>query len=544
MRWTRREAITRTAGALVGGVLPRSTDVVLAQSGDAKGFVIGQSDAATVGIDVLNEGGNAVDAVAAAALTAGVAALAACGIGGYGGHMTIARARGNVTAIDFNSAAPLAARADMFPLGADGTVKGEANTYGWLAAGVPGTLAGIQLAIDRYGTKPFRTLVQPAIRVARDGFTLREGQINTLRTATPHLLKDPASVKLLLKDGAPPQAGTLYRNPELAAMLEALAAAGSVTPFYRGDIARTIAAAFRKNGGLVTEKDLNDYRAREVTPLEFEWRGYSIRTAPLTAGGATMLEALGILRALGWERLEAESTRDLHVRLEALRIAWDDRLRLFGDPQHVDVPVRRLLSPSYAQERAAQVDQAVRTGSRVAVAATGGSGGGTVHLSAGDREGNVVALTLTHGNPYGARVTVDGLGLILGHGMARFDPRPGRPNSPGPGKRPLHNMCPTVVLKNDLPVLALGGAGFRMIPNAVFEVLARCVGRDAPLERAVAAPRIGTDGGTAVTLDAAASETDAAFLEKLGYTVTRAPVAIVSAVAVDQAARITRGASR
>jgi gamma-glutamyltranspeptidase / glutathione hydrolase len=282
------------------------------------------------------------------------------------------------------------------------------------------------------------------------------------------LLKDPASARLLLKDGEPPLPGTPYRNPDLAAMLETLADAGSVAPFYRGAIARAIAAAFRKNGGLVTEKDLNDYRAHEVTPLEFSWRGYSIRTAPLTAGGATVLQALAILRALGWERLEAESARDLHARLEALRIAWDDRLRLFGDREHVDVPLRRLLSTAYAEERAAQVDKAVRDGTRVAVESSGGSDGGTVHLSAGDRDGNVVALTLTHGNPFGARVTVDGLGLILGNGMARFDPRPGRANSPSPGKRPLHNMCPTVVLKDDVPVLALGGAGFRMIPNAVF----------------------------------------------------------------------------
>ena len=544
MPWTRRDVIRLANSALLGGVLSRTKVVALTQSANARGFVIGQPDAARVGIDVLTEGGNAIDAAVAAALAAGTVALGACGIGGYGGHMMIARPRGKVTAIDFNSAAPLAARADMFTLDANGAVKDEANTYGWLAAGVPGTLAGLQLAIDRYGTRPFRTLVQPAIRLAREGFPLRQGQVNIIKTASPQLQKDPASARLLLKDGEPPQPGTTYHNPDLAAMLETLADAGSVAPFYRGAIARAIAAAFRKNGGLVTEKDLSEYRAREVTPLEFSWHGYSVRTAPLTAGGATVVQALAILRALGWERLEAESTRDLHVRLEALRIAWDDRLRLLGDPQHVDVPLRRLLSTPYAEERAAQVDNAVRNGTRVAVESSGGADGGTVHLSAGDRDGNVVALTLTHGNPFGARVTVDGLGLILGHGMARFDPRPGRPNSPGPGKRPLHNMCPTVVLKKDVPVLALGGAGFRMIPNAVFEVLARCVGRDAPLEQAIAAPRVGTDGGTAITLDAAGSATDAAFLEKLGYTVTRAPVATVSAVAVERTTRNTRGASR
>jgi gamma-glutamyltranspeptidase/glutathione hydrolase len=398
MTWTRRDVIKLTNSALLGGALSRVKVIALTQSPDGKGFVIGQPDAARVGTDFLNEGGNAIDAAVAAALAAGTVAPAACGIGGYGGHMMIAR-RGKVTAIDFNSAAPLAARADMFSLDANAAVKGEANLYGWLAAGVPGTLAGLQLAIDRYGTRPFRTLVQPAIRFAREGFPLREGQVNTIKTASLQLRKDPASARLLLKDGEPPQPGTTYRNLDLAAMLETLADAGSVAPFYRGAIARAIAAAFRKNGGLVTEKDLNDYRAHEVEPLEFSWRGYSVRTAPLTAGGATVLQALAMLRALGWERLEAESARDLHVRLEALRIAWDDRLRLFGDPQHVDVPLRRLLSTAYAEERAAQVDNAVRNGKRVAVESSGGSGGGTVHLSASDRDGNMVALTLTHGNP-------------------------------------------------------------------------------------------------------------------------------------------------
>ena len=540
--YSRRELLRLTGGAIVGAAVKPTTVVNGHQTGNGQPFVIGQPEAALVGQEVLEAGGNAVDAAVAAALAAGVAALPACGIGGYGGHVVIALG-GKVTAIDFNTAAPHAARPDMFPLHENGAVRGGRNSRGWLSAGVPGTLAGLQLAADRYATQSFSKLLQPAIRLARDGFPLRAGQVNAIRSARAELLEDPAAARVLLKDGDAPPAGSTLRNPDLASLLEALANDGSVARFYEGSIARQIAAAFKKNGGLVTERDLRDYRAREVAPLEFDWRGYSIRTAPLPAGGASVLQALGILRALGWERFAAGSSEDLHARLEAVRLAWDDRLALFGDPLHVDVPLAKLLSEPHAKEQAIQVDKAVREGTRVTTRSRGGLGGGTVHLSVADRAGNLVALTMTHGDGFGARVMVDGLGLLLGNGMARFEPRPGHPNSVGSGKRPLTNMCPTIVLRDGRPVLALGGAGFRMIPNAVFEVLTRYVGRDATLEESIAAPRIGTDGGPTVSIEPA-SGGDAVLLRKWGYTITEAPIATANGVSFDPATGASRGAMR
>ena len=189
------------------------------------------------------------------------------------------------------------------------------------------------------------------------------------------------------------------------------------------------------------------------------------------------------------------------------------------------------------------MDRAVHDGTQVTTRSRGGSGGGTVHLSVADRAGNLVALTLTHGDGFGARVMVDGLGLLLGNGMARFEPRPGHPNSVGSDKRPLTNMCPTIVLRNGRPVLALGGAGFRMIPNAVFEVLTRYVGRDATLEESIAAPRIGTDGGSTVSIEPASSG-DAVLLRKWGYTITEAPIATANSVSFDPATGASRGAIR
>jgi gamma-glutamyltranspeptidase/glutathione hydrolase len=480
-------------------------------------------------MEVLAAGGNAVDAVVSAALVAGVVAVQMCGIGGYGGHMVIARPGGKrVVAIDFNSAAPLAARPDMFPLLANGQVAGAVNAVGWLAAGVPGTLAGMQLALDRHGTWSFQRVVQPALRYAREGFPVSAGLAAAIQGTRALLQRDPGSARLLLPRGVPLARDSRFRNPDLAALLATLAKDNSVEAFYRGDIARRIADGFARNGGLVTFKDLAAYQAREVEPLELTWRGCSIRTAPLSAGGATILEALGILKALDWKTCSPQDGRATHRRVEALRLAWHDRLRLLGDG--ADAAVRRLLSADYLHQAAAQVEAAVCRGRPLPLQTDGHSAGGTTHLSAADAAGTMVALTLTHGESFGARVTVDGLGLILGHGMSRFDPHPDHPNAPGPGKRPLHNMCPTVVLKDGVPVLALGARGGRRIPNAVFEVLTAFVAGQRRMEEAVAAPRMHTEGGMQLTVERGWPETDVAYLSRVGYTVVRGASATLDAV--------------
>ena len=538
----RREILELAGKALLGSAVPGGN--LLAFAG-GQGCIVGQPHAARAGAEVLEAHGNAIDAVAAAALVAGVVAVSSCGIGGYGGHMVIAWPKGKkVTAIDFNSAAPAAARDDMFSLDEHGGVKGQANRYGWLAAGVPGTLAGIQLAVDRYGTRPFRELVRPAIRYAREGFEVSASFGGTTRGARVEFQKDPASARLLLDKGEPLKPGSIFRNPDLAAMLETLAARNSVDSFYRGDIGERIAAAFRQHGGLVTSADMAAYHAREVEPLEFKWQGYSIRTAPLTAGGATVLEALSILKALGWEKRRMRGAEAAQARLESLRIAWADRLKLLGDPEKTDVPIKRLLSEQHARDMAARVETALREAKALRLETDRRSAGGTIHLSAVDAHGTMVALTLTHGENFGARVTVDGLGLILGHGMSRFDPRPGMPNSPGPGKRPLHNMCPTIVLENGQPVLALGGTGGRRIPNAIFQVLAHYVGRGSTIGEAIAIPRMHTEGGLDVAVEAHYPEADIAYLEKVGYRVTKQSNAIVHAVAFDPKTRACETASR
>ena len=529
---------------VAGAAGPGIAFAAQSESPGAAGLVAGEVSGAEAGNKVLREGGNAIDAAVTAALVACVVVPNGCGIGGYGGHMVIAPAGGKKTiAIDFNTSAPATARPDMFQLDDRGLVRARINEYGWLSAGVPGTLAGLQRALDRYGTRSFREMVAPAIRLAEEGFPISEGLARGIRAVVNQLRKDPGSAKLLLKDGEPLQAGDRFRNPNLAKMLEKLARYNSVEPFYSGDIARRIAEEFHKHGGLVTAMDLAGYQAREVEPLEFEWRGLTIRTAPLTAGGLTVLQALSILKALDWDKRPASGART-HALVEALRLSWHDRLQQLGDPEKANVPVARLLAEEYVRSLAAKIERTVQDRRPLPLQADSRRQSGTVHLNSADRHGNTVALTLTHGNTFGACVTVEGLGLTLGHGMSRFDPRPNHPNSPGPGKRPLDNMCPTIVLSDGRPLLALGATGGRKIPNALFGVLTHYVGLGASASDAVAAPRLHTEGGLDLTLERAWPESETELLKAIGYTVNSGNSAIVHAISFDPQTRAYRAAAR
>jgi gamma-glutamyltranspeptidase/glutathione hydrolase len=529
IRIDRRSFLAFTGGAVAGLAATRALGAPPLQN--ARGVVIGYPHANEAGMEILDAGGNAVDAVVAAALAAGVIALPSCGIGGYGGHMIIGTRDGKLSAIDFNSTAPAAARQDMFQVDAKGNVKDKANSVGWLAAGVPGTLAGLQLALDKFGSMKFPRVVKPAIRKARDGFEVPIAcKVWFDAGAGPRRKHDPASVKLFMPNGKLLKKGDEFRNPQLADMLQRLAESGSVEPFYRGDIARQIAEQFKKNGGIVTEKDFNDYRAIEQTPYESEYLGHKIATAPLTAGGLTVLQVLAALTALDWHEMPKGSPTKFQAMVEALRIAWGDRLRWFGDPKFVDVPIERLLSQKHAEESARLVKQAIAKKRPVTVSTDGRTAGGTVNLSACDAQGNMAVITLTHGDSFGARVTVDGLGLLLGHGMSRFEPSPGKLNSIAPGKRPLDNMCPSIVLRDGKPSVALGGIGGRRIPNSVFQTLLQLLANGRELNDAVQAPRIHTEGGLDLHVEKGIPKADIDYMQKIGYKIAPPIGAFVSAV--------------
>ncbi len=304
-----------------------------------------------------------------------------------------------------------------------------------------------------------------------------------------------------------------------------------------------IAEAFERRGGLVTARDLARYEARWLQPLEFEWGDFAVRTAPLAAGGLTPLQALAVLKALKWDERPASRTRTW-LRIEALRAVWRDRLQLLGDTGDNAALAATLLSRARVGSVAAEVLAAVQDRKPLAAAGTPRDHTGTIHLSAVDRDGNMAALTLTHGNSFGACVTVPGLGLTLGHGMSRFEPQPGHPNSPGPGKRPLHNMCPTVVSRAGRPVLALGGAGGRRIPNALLDVLLESIVGGAALEQAIAAPRMNTEGGLDISFEAKWPQDEREFFSAAGYKAVTGPIARISAVSFDRRTGESRAASR
>ena len=547
-RFSRREMLSRTGKAMLIGSVGVPFFLGAQEKSTARwkyGAVVGENTGMKVGEKVLAEGGNAIDAAVAAALAACIGAPARSGIGGYGGTMIIALAGGKkITAIDFNTIAPAAARADMFPLDEKGAIKDRANFFGWRAAGVPGIPAGLQLALDRYGTRSFREMVRPAIELAETGFTINKVFGNTIRSAAARFKKDPGSAKLYFKDGQVLQEGDSLRNPDLAKMLSTLAERNSVESFYRGDIAQRIAAAFQKNGGLVTAKDLADYRPREVEPLQLRFKDFTVLTAPLTAGGLTTLETLSILKELGSRGLRPADA-SAHARLEALRLAWKDRLELFGDPEFVKVPVEKLLSADYARAQAAKVMTAVNEKKPLPLDVKKHTDDGTNNLCSVDRHGNMVAVTITHGGGFGAQVTVDGLGLTLGHGMSRFEPHPGHPNAPGPGKRPVHNMSPSIVLRNRIPVLAVGCAGGVRIPNSILDMLTQYLLRDAPMDLAVAAPRLQSTGTLDVSVEPAWPKEQADYLKQTGFKVqTGESPSVVSAVSFNPENGECRGAVR
>jgi gamma-glutamyltranspeptidase/glutathione hydrolase len=457
------------------------------------GIVMGEAKAAEVGHRVLVDGGNAIDAIVAAALAGAVHAPNQYGIGGYGGHMIACLANGQIHCIDFNTTAP------------DGA---KVATYGWGAAGVPGILAGLQRALDRFGTRPLKTLVEPAIALAEEGFAIPQGLATAIRSRAKELKQDPASVRIYFPEDH------VLRNRDLAKMLRRLASQNSVRDFYEGQIARQIAQAFSQRGGYVTVKDLAAYKVEEHPAIRMPWKDYTIHTAPLPAGGLTVMHMFSILK-----HLPADTIGE-HALLEAMRVAWHARLTSLGHKA----------SPELDSENLAErVKAAIKSGTRVAQNTFSQPHRGTVHLNAADAAGNVVAMTLTHGNAFGACVTVDGLGLTLGHGMSRFASEAGHPNAPAPGKRPLTNMCPTLVMRDRTPVLALGAAGGRLIVNTVFHVLWNFV-HGKSLQETIRAPRWHTEGGTELALEKTWPEMVRERLQKLGYVVKPGGAAAARAI--------------
>jgi gamma-glutamyltranspeptidase/glutathione hydrolase len=378
----------------------------------------------------------------------------------------------------------------------------------------------------------FADVLQPAIQLTREGFPLPAALAGRIAGSKASFMRDAGTAKLFFPGGTAPAAGSMFRNPELAEVLTTLARANSIEPFYRGDIAQRIAEGFARNGGLVTAEDLAAYHARIVEPLPMKWGEHTIYTPPLLCGGISVLQMLSILKALKWDTIK-DGRQRLVLRVEAMRLAWRDRLTLLGDPDFGPVPHGKLLSEDYAAECAEKILSAVKIGQILEPDFKTSTQGGTLHFSACDKHGNMAALTLTHGDGFGAHVTVDGLGLTLGHGMSRFDPRPDHPNAPGPRKRPLHNMVPVLITKGAQPVVAIGGRGGRRIPNAMLEFLTQHIVHGRPFGESLASPRLHTEGAKLVEHQPKWPKPSLDALNSAGYTVKQGGSATLSGVALE-----------
>ncbi|MGO9985142.1 MAG: gamma-glutamyltransferase [Rhodomicrobium sp.] len=437
--------------------------------------------AAQVGADILKEGGNAVDAAVATGFALAVTHPQAGNIGG-GGFMLIALAGGKkITAIDYRETAPAAATPDMF-LDGNGNVDKDRARYSHASAGVPGTVAGLLYALERYGTMPREHVLAPAIKLAEEGFPVSFGLAFALEKSHERFASDPSSqVYFERPDGKSYMAGQILRQPDLAKTLRAISREGA-RGFYEGPVASLIAGEMKQGGGLISLDDLRNYRPTEREPVRGTYLGYDIASMPPpSSGGVHVIEMLNILEGYDLAKLGHNTADSIHRLVEAMRRAYADRAKYLGDPGFVKVPVAGLVSKEYAAQLRAGIDLSRATKSEDVSAGRPPSPEGeqTTHFSIVDQAGNAVSNTYTLNLAFGSGYSVDGAGFLLNNEMDDFSSKPGAPNAFGliggeanaiaPGKRPLSSMAPTIVLKDGAPYLVTGSPGGSTIITVVLQ---------------------------------------------------------------------------
>jgi gamma-glutamyltranspeptidase / glutathione hydrolase len=467
--------------------------------------------ASRAGVDILQAGGNAVDAAVATGFALAVVHPPAGNIGG-GGFMLIRMADGKTHFLDYREKAPAAATRDMY-LDANGNVIEGASEIGYKSIGVPGSVAGLVFAEQKYGKLTLKQVIEPAVKLARDGYVLTREEADDLHDQ--YLARFPESHRIFHRNGNYYQPGDVFRQPDLARTLQRIA--DHPDDFYHGALARELAAAMQKGGGLITAEDLAAYEVKEREPVRGTYRGYEVISAPPpSSGGTVLIEALNILEGYDLAKMESRSSSSIHFTVEAFRRAFFDRAEFMGDPDFSKIPVAQLLdkkyaaawrdtinparaSPSKELKRPAVFSQLEQYAALHPPAPAQRESNHTTHYSVVDSEGNAVAVTTTINDWFGSRVTADGLGFLLNDEMDDFSAKPGVPNADGliqgaanaigPGKRPLSSMTPTIVLYNGKLAMVLGSPGSSKIITTVANVLMGVVDYGMNLQEAVNAPR-------------------------------------------------------
>ena len=496
--WMRCRRVALAATLVLAGAAPLHAASPAPAMAEHGMVVSAQHLATHVGVDVLKRGGNAVDAAVAVGYALAVVYPAAGNLGG-GGFMTLQLADGRKTFLDFREKAPLAATADMY-LGPDGNVVKGLSTNGHLAVGVPGTVSGLETAREKYGTMGRAALIAPSIRLAEQGFALEQGDVDMLATATDDFGKDPVSGAIFLNRGAPFVVGQKLVQKDLARTLKAISAHGT-DGFYKGPVGAAIVASSQAGKGILTQADLDQYRTRELAPVECDYRGYHVVSAPPpSSGGVVICEMLNILEGYPLKDLGWGAAQGVHYEIEAMRHAYVDRNSYLGDPDFVKNPLDRLLDKGYAQQIRAAIDPkkaGVSKDIKPGVAPHEGSN--TTHYSITDQWGNAVSVTYTLNDWFGAKVTAAKTGVLLNNEMDDFTSKVGVPNLYGlvqgeanaiqPGKRPLSSMSPTIVTRDGKPVMVLGTPGGSRIITAVLHTMLNVIDYGMNVQEAVDAPR-------------------------------------------------------
>jgi gamma-glutamyltranspeptidase/glutathione hydrolase len=469
------------------------------------GMVVAQEKRASrIGVEILEKGGNAIDAAVAVGFALAVTLPKAGNLGGGGLMLVHLAARNEDVAIDYRETAPRDTPPDVF-LDPNGEANPTKSRESGLGVGVPGTVAGLTAALDRFGSGKFTLadLIAPALALARDGIPIEDDLVDSLLLAQPRLARWPSSARIFLKpDGTALGPGDRLVQGDLATSLEAIARDGA-RAFYTGPIADQIVAAVREAGGRMTRGDLEGYAPMLREPVRGTYRGYDIVSMPPpSSGGVHLIEMLNILEGFPPQEVASASPATLHLMIEAMKLAYADRAEYLGDSDAVDVPIERLTSKTYAAALRAGIDPKkarlsvdIRAGE-----APASSGGNTTHVSIVDRDGNAVANTTSLNFNYGLGLTAGESGILLNNTLDDFAAKPGAPNAfgltggaanaPGPNKRPLSSMTPTIVLKDGAAAFVTGAPGGSRIITSVLQVLVNAIDFKRPIAEAVAAPRV------------------------------------------------------
>ncbi len=476
---------------------------VLSPATAVNGMVATQESLATqVGVQILKQGGNAVDAAVAVGFALAVTLPQAGNLGG-GGFMMVHDAKsGKQVAIDYRETAPASAVKDMY-LDANGNVVEERSRFSALSAGVPGTVAGLSLALERYGTLTLKKALAPAIRLAEEGIVVTEALTTSLEKHRETLIRWPETAKIFFKaDGSSYAPNEVLRQKDLAKSLRKIAEEGPAA-FYNGSIGEKLAADMRQQGGWITREDLRNYRVKIREPVRGTYRGHEIVSMPPpSSGGIHLIQILNILESENIQVLGAASPDTLHLMAESMKLAYADRSLHLGDPEFWKVPMRGLISKTYARKLGQLIDkkratpaEAIKPHNPVPYESRE-----TTHFSVMDRYGNAVSNTYTLNFSYGSGIVAAGTGILLNNEMDDFSAKPGVPNAYGliggqanaiePGKRPLSSMSPTIVFRNKKPFLVTGSPGGSRIITTTLQIILNVIDHEMSLADATHAARI------------------------------------------------------